>query len=154
MMTPAANEATAKIQAYIESLPDWSRDICSRLRSIILAADPDIREEWKWGPHYSCEGMMCGFGAFQKHVKLTFFNGAGLADTKGLFNHCTDNEFSRSIKLFRHDEINETILTDYVLASVELNRRGFKRQVKNKEVEVPPALLSALSGKKKAPAFF
>lgn len=72
-MPAALKPATDKVLSYIGTLPDWSRKTCTKLRKMILAADSSLTEEWKWGPHYSADGMVCGFGAFQKHVKLNVF---------------------------------------------------------------------------------
>src|SRR5687767_962672 len=126
-MRAAKKEGAEKVTEYIESLPEWSINICSSLRNIILKADGRLLEEWKWGPHYSSKGMVCGYGAFQKHIKLTFFNGSAMTDPEGAFNHCVDNEFSRSIKFVEGEEINTKMLTDYVKESVEINHKGFKR---------------------------
>src|SRR5688572_4907162 len=98
LMATAKKDGSKKVAEYLESLPEWSAAICRKLQRIILKADPSIVEDWKWGPNYASNGMVCGYGAFQKHVKLTFFNGSAMTDSKGLFNHCVDNEFSRSIK--------------------------------------------------------
>lgn len=153
-MPTAAKPATDKVLAYIESLPEWSRTICTELRRIILAADPSIVEEWKWGPHYSSNGMVCGYGAFQKHIKFTFFNGSAMKDPKGLFNHCVDNEFSRSIKYTDLSAIDAKALTAYIRESVAVNQKGYKRVVTNKTVDVPDDLQNALNANKKAAAFF
>ena len=107
MATKVHPNAKQEIDAYIEEMQPFAKAICKKLRSIILKADPSIQEDWKWGPHYSSNGMVCGYGGFQKHVKLTFFNGAGMKDPKKLFNHCVDNEFSRSIKYTDIKEIDE-----------------------------------------------
>ncbi|MBD0377980.1 MAG: YdeI/OmpD-associated family protein [Flavisolibacter sp.] len=147
-------DATQKVFDYIDSLPDWSKSICKKLRTIILNADSSITEDWKWGPNYYSNGMVCGYGAFQRHVKFTFFNGSGMKDPKGLFNHCVDNEFSRSIKYVAEDEIDEKLLTQYIKESVAVNKKGFKREVKDKTVEVPAELQQALSKNKKAQQFF
>ena len=119
-----------------------------------MAASPRLTEEWKWGPHYSYAGMVCGFGAFQKHVKVTFFNGAGMKDEKGLFNHCVDNEFSRSIKYNMGDAVDSAALAAYVQEAVSLNAGGFKREIKDKTVSVPPELTAALQKSKEAQTFF
>jgi len=146
--------ASQEIDQYIESLDPTMKAICKKLRSVILKADPSLQEDWKWGPHYSSNGMVCGFSGFKNHAKLTFFNGAGMKDAKGLFNHCVDNEFSRSIKYTNADEIDEKLLSAYVKESVAVNKQGFKREVKNKNVEVPHDLQQALNKNKTAAKYF
>jgi hypothetical protein len=153
-MPTTSKEASAKVSAYIASLPGWSQEICKKLRAILLSTSPELAEEWKWGPHYSSNGMVCGYGAFQKHVKLTFFNGAGMQDPQNLFNHCVDNEFSRSIKYTDVKELDEALLKAYILESIAVNKKGFKRTVADKTVVVPEALQKALDKEARAKAFF
>jgi uncharacterized protein YdeI (YjbR/CyaY-like superfamily) len=153
-MATVATDAKQKVLDYIEEQPAFSKAICKKLRSIILKADKDLQEDWKWGPHYAFKGMVCGYGAFKEHVKLTFFNGSGMKDPKGLFNHCVDNEFSRSVKFTDVKEIDEAAITALVKESVAVNKKGFKREVKNKNVEVPADLQKALAKNKTAQKFF
>jgi uncharacterized protein YdeI (YjbR/CyaY-like superfamily) len=154
MATKVHPNAKEEVTNYIEGLPPFAKAICKKLRGIILKADPSIKEDWKWGPHYSSNGMVCGFSGFKEHAKLTFFNGAGLKDTKKLFNHCVDNEFSRSIKYTDVSEIDEKTIADYVRESVAVNAKGFKRATKDKTVTVPDDLQQALNKNKTAAAFF
>ena len=154
MATKEKVDAQKEITAYIDSMQPFAQEICKKLRAIILKADPAIKEEWKWGPHYSSNGMVCGYGGFQKHVKLTFFNGSAMKDSKQLFNHCVDNEFSRSIKFTDVSEIDAALITAYVKESVAVNQKGFKREVKDKSVEVPADLQDVLNKNKTAAKFF
>jgi len=149
--------AGEEITRYINTQAEWAQAICNKLRNIILKADENIIEDWKWGPHYkTARGMVCGFSAFQKHAKLTFFNGSVMKDEEGLFNHCVDNEFSRSIKFTDVIKINEKLLTKYIKESVAVNEKGFKRvaQDKDKTIEVPGELAAAFGKSKSAKAFF
>ncbi len=147
-------KAAEEINQYIASLEPFAQSICKKLRQIILKADPEIQEDWKWGPHYSCNGMVCGYGGFARHVKFTFFNGSAMKDPLQLFNHCVDNKFSRSIKFTEVSEIKEKALTAYIQESVAINKKGFKREIKNKNVEVPEDLLNAIKKNKSAFTFF
>ena len=147
-------KATEEVLQYIDELPPFSKAICKKLRAIILKADKDLVEDWKWGPNYSLNGMVCGYSAFNEHAKLTFFNGSGMKDPKNLFNHCVDNEFNRSIKYTDVSEIDEKAILEYVKESIAVNKKGFKRVVKDKTVEVPDDLQKALAKNKKAAAFF
>lgn len=116
-------EASEKVSEYIESMPPFSKNICEKLRQIILSTDAGIIEDWKWGPNYSYDGMVCGYAAFQKHVKLTFFNGSGMKDSRKLFNHCLDNEFSRSVKYTTISEVDPKNLTLYIKESIAVNKK-------------------------------
>lgn len=147
-------DASKEITAYINGLPDFSKAICSRLRSIILKAAPGIKEDWKWGPNYNFEGMVCGFGGFKRHVVLHFFNGAEMKDSRKLFNFGKGNDFSRSIKFTDVGEINDKYIAEYIKESAAINKAGFKRIKKEKEIVCPDDLYNALKKKPVARKFF
>jgi len=151
---PPAKNASSEITAYIKDLSEPAKSICIRLRQIILNAVPDIKEDWKWGPNYNHNGMVCGVGGFKKHAVLHFFNGIGMKDSRKLFNFGMDNEFSRSIKLNDVSEINEKFIAEYVKESVAINKNGFKRTKKEKEAVCPNDLYKALKKKPVAVKFF
>jgi hypothetical protein len=49
MKTPVqAQSASASIDAKIKELGDWRGTTLAKARQIILEADPEIVEEWKW----------------------------------------------------------------------------------------------------------
>jgi hypothetical protein len=57
------------------------------MRALILEADPQLTEEWKWmNPVWSRQGIVCTGEAYKKVVKLTFARGAALPDPARLFN--------------------------------------------------------------------
>jgi hypothetical protein len=115
--------ASARITNHINELADWRGKTLARLRGLILAAAPDLVEEWKWNtPVWSRKGNVLAIGAFQDHVKINVFKGASLADPHGLFNAGLDAKASRAVDIHDGDAINETALSDLVRAAVALNR--------------------------------
>lgn len=144
----------AQITSYIAALDEPAKSICTKLRSIVLKAVPGIREDWKWGPNYNFEGMVCGVGGFKKHAVIHFFNGAQMKDSRKLFNFGDDNEFSRSIKFNDVSEINEKYVGEYVKESAAINKKGYKRTKVTKEAVCPDDLYNALKKKPVARKFF
>jgi hypothetical protein len=62
---------TENVDSYIKKQPSPQREICERLREIILQTLPNIREEMKWGvPTYGDEGYY--IVALKDHVNLGF----------------------------------------------------------------------------------
>ncbi len=62
---------TENVASYIKKQPSPQREICERLREIILRALPQIREEMKWGvPTY--DGGAYYIVALKNHVNLGF----------------------------------------------------------------------------------
>jgi hypothetical protein len=71
----------APVQAYIEAMPGWKRDLGRRLDEIITQNAPGARKAVKWNsPFYGIEGQgwFVSFHVFTKYVKVTFFQGAKL----------------------------------------------------------------------------
>jgi len=118
-----------RITNQITELTDWRGKMLERLRKMILAADPDIVEEWKWDtPVWSHKGNVVAAGIFQDHVKVNFFKGAALPDPRGLFNAGLEAKATRAIDLFEGDKINEPALKELVHAAVVYNLTGGKKK--------------------------
>ena len=116
-MTPAQ-----RITNYIAELADWRGKQLARLRKLILEADPDMVEEWKWEtPVWSHNGNVVAAGAFQDHVKLNFFKGASLEDPHGLFNAGLEAKATRAIDIHQGDKLNASALKALVRAAVAQN---------------------------------
>ena len=74
-------EGDAPVQAYIEAMPGWKRDLGRRLDEIIVQNAPEVRKAVKWNsPFYGIEGQgwLVSFHVFTRYVKVTFFQGAML----------------------------------------------------------------------------
>src|SRR3990170_5280434 len=116
------------ITNQIAELADWSGNLLARLRKLILAAAPDVTEEWKWGTAvWSHKGNVVAVGAFKDHLKINFFKGASLKDPQGLFNAGLDAKATRAIDLREGDKVDEPALRDLVRAAVDQNVSGGKR---------------------------
>ncbi|MBI2619272.1 MAG: YdeI/OmpD-associated family protein [Ignavibacteriales bacterium] len=144
--------ADRMIDDYIAQAQPFAREICTKIREIILKADPVIIEDWKWGPNYYKDGMMCGFGAFKQHVHLVFFRGDAMKDPKKLFIHGEQNRHNRGIKFTDVGQIDERVLTAYVREAVAINEKGI--QLKPKSLSLPADFRKALSQHRKAKEFF
>jgi hypothetical protein len=116
------------VDQKIRQLGDWRAETLAEVRRIVLAADPDIAEEWKWVkptspgvPVSSHHGGICTGETYKNVVKLTFYKGAALADPAGLFNSSLDGKVRRAIDIKQGDEINKEALTNLVREAVALN---------------------------------
>lgn len=120
---PPAESASALIDAKIQELADWRGKTLAKVRAIILAADPEIIEEWKWmgTPVWSRSGIVCTGETYKKVVKMTFAKGAALPDPAGLFNSSLDGNVRRAIDIREGETINEAALTDLIRAAVAFN---------------------------------
>jgi len=123
--------ASAIIDAKIKELGDWRGKTLARVRDIILEADPEIVEEWKWAkatsagtPVFSHGGIVCTGETYKNVVKMTFAKGAALKDPSGLFNSSLDGNVRRAIDIHEGDKIDEAALKDLIRAAVALNLKG------------------------------
>jgi hypothetical protein len=120
--------ASEQIDKQIAELDDWRGDLLTRLRTLISAADPELKEDWKWGTAvWTSGGNVCAAGAFKDHVKLNFFKGASLQDSQKLFNAGLDAKDSRSIDFAQGDIVEEAALKELVRSAVAYNRAQKKK---------------------------
>jgi hypothetical protein len=116
------------IDQRIAELGDWRGEMLARLRAVILAAEPDIVEEWKWRgvPTWYKNGMICTGETYKSAVKMTFAKGAALDDPKRLFNASLDGNVRRAIDFREGDAIDEAALTELIRAAIALNAESGK----------------------------
>ena len=94
----AEGDAAAQIDARIAALGGWRGETLAKIRALILAADPQMVEEWKWdNPVWSHGGIVCTGEAYKAAVKTTFAKGASLEDPSGLFNSSLGGGTRRAI---------------------------------------------------------
>ena len=122
--------ASALIDEMIAELTDWRGKTLASVRKSILAADPEIIEEWKWmgSPVWSRDGMIAVGNAHKDKVKLTFSHGASLSDPDKLFNAGFGGNTWRAIDLFEGDKIDERALRNLIRAAIEYNQTNLKRK--------------------------
>jgi hypothetical protein len=77
------------IDSYITGLADWRGKTLASIRRTILAANPEIIEEWKWmgSPVWSLDGNIVVGNVHKEKVKLAFAHGASLPDPANMFNN-------------------------------------------------------------------
>jgi hypothetical protein len=77
----AKGDGDAPVQAYIDAMPGWKRDIGRRLDALVVRTVPHVRKAVKWNsPFYGIEGQgwFLSFHTFTSYVKVTFFQGTSL----------------------------------------------------------------------------
>lgn len=126
------NESPAElIDATIADLGDWRADLLTRVRTLILDADPDITEDVKWRkpsnsmrgvPVWSCDGVICTGETYKDKVKLTFAKGASVPDPAGLFNASLEGNTRRALDIFEGDTLDEPEFQELIRSAVACNR--------------------------------
>ncbi|MBA4240522.1 MAG: hypothetical protein C0448_07345 [Sphingobacteriaceae bacterium] len=147
-------DAAILIDKGISELEPFAQAICKRLRKLILSADPEIIEDWKWGPNYYLNGMVCGYWGFKKHVSFVFFQGSLLKDKKKILLENPGNVHNRHIKFTDVKQIDDKVILEYLFEAIDNNRKGLKIiESKDKTIVNPEDVVKAFK-KAKVLAYF
>ena len=115
--------ASRLIDQRIVDLGGWRGETLARMRALILQADPDAIEEWKWmgTPVWSHNGIVCTGEAYTKVVKLTFARGARTPDPAGLFNSSLEGNTRRAIDIREGEKVDARAFKALIKAAVAEN---------------------------------
>ncbi len=106
---------------------DWREETLTRLRALILEADPEMIEERKWRkpsnamagvPVWSHQGIVCTGETYTKVVKLTFAQGASLPDPSRLFNSSLEGSTRRAMDIHEGEKVDAGAFKALVKAAV------------------------------------
>jgi hypothetical protein len=136
MKKPASKQAkptgsaSGLIDARIKELGDWRGETLARIRNVIRQADPEVVEEWKWRgvPVWAHAGIICTGESYKNVVKMTFLNGASLADPSRLFNSSLEGNTRRAIDFHETDKVDERALKNLIRAAVDYNLGKAKKK--------------------------
>ena len=130
---PGADSPAKLIDARIKELGDWRGETLALVRKLIHEACPGVEETWKWRgvPVFEQDGIICTGETYKAVVKLTFANGAALADPKGLFNSSLDGNVRRAIDLREGEKIDAPALKALVRAAADFNAAKRARKKKS-----------------------
>ena len=134
--TPAAKVTKAKVGLTGQpgSDPgDWREETLTRMRALILEADPEMTEERKWNkpsngmagvPVWSHHGIVCTGETYKQVVKLTFAKGASIPDPSHLFNAGLEGNARRAIDIREGEEVDAAAFKALIRAAVAANLRS------------------------------
>jgi hypothetical protein len=116
-------------------MSDWRVSTLQNVRALIMQADPEAVEEVKWKkpsnpagvPVWSHDGIICTGETYKDKVKLTFAQGAKLADPHKVFNGDDKGATRRSIDLREAGMLNEAAFKTLVRAAVTHNQSKLKK---------------------------
>lgn len=92
-----------EIKKYLDKLPSPQKEICGKLRKIIIKTFPDLEESMKNGvPSYENKFYIVGL---KDHVNIGFFIEGLSSDEISLFEG--KGKLTRHIKIYSLDEIDE-----------------------------------------------
>ena len=123
-----------RVDAYLDRLPEWQREILGRVRDLVHEADPEVQETIKRTvqPYFVLDGNVCAFLAAKDHVNVFVYDGAIVPDPDGLITAGHDNDTARTIGFRRGDPINEPAMIAFFRQIIANNRAGGWRKLKGR----------------------
>ena len=132
---PTGEPASRLIDQRIRDLGGWRGETLARMRALILEADPEMTEEWKWvklrspgTPVWSHDGIVSTGEAYAKVVKLTFAQGASIPDPSRLFNSSLEGNTRRAIDIHEGEKVDARAFKALVKAAVARNGAAAKKR--------------------------
>ena len=119
------------VDSYIDGLPPWQQDICTKLREIVHEADPAIEETIKRSvqPYFVLDGNVCALLATKDHVNLFLYDPT-VPDPHGLINQGHGNATAKAIQVYEGDHVDRAALVELLRAIVANNRAGGWRKLR------------------------
>ncbi|MFB8374318.1 YdeI/OmpD-associated family protein [Paenibacillus taichungensis] len=134
------NKTNPKVDEYLNKTKKWKEE-SEKLREIVLSCG--LTEDFKWmHPCYTLENKnIVIIHGFKEYCALLFHKGALLKDEQGILIQQTENvQAARQIRFTNLQQIvdMETILKEYILEAIEIEKAGLKVALKkNTEYVVP-----------------
>ena len=124
--------ADPRVDAYIDALPEWQREICRCVRDLVHAADPEVVETIKRTrqPYFVLQGNICALLAARDHVNVFLYDGGIVPDPEGIITAGHNNLTARTVAYREGDPINATALMTMLRQIIANNRAGGWRKVK------------------------
>jgi hypothetical protein len=123
-----------RIDAYLDGLPRWQREICGRVRDLVHEADPEVQETIKRSvqPYFVLDGNVCALLAAKDHVNVFLYDGAIVPDPDGIITAGHDNKTARTVAYRQDETINERALVNMFRQIIANNRAGGWRKLKGR----------------------
>jgi hypothetical protein len=121
-----------RVDAYIESLPDWQQAVCRQVRDLVHAADPEVAETIKRRdrPYFVLEGNVCALLAARDHVNVFLYDGGIVPDPEGIITGGHGNKTARTVAFRKDEAINAGALLAMFRQIIANNRAGGWRRLK------------------------
>lgn len=120
----AKADGDAPVQAFIEAMPGWKRDVGRRLDALIVGSVPEVRKAVRWNsPFYGVQGQgwFLSFHCLTRYIKVAFFSGAALQPPPPVESK---NEGTRYVHLFEGEPLDEALLERWIQQAAALPATG------------------------------
>jgi hypothetical protein len=116
----AKADGDAPVQAYIDAMPGWKRDVGRWLDALIDRTVPDVQKAVRWNtPFYGIEGQgwFLGFHCITKYIKVAFFRGTSLRPLPPIESKQKE---VRYLHIHEHDQLDEKLVASWIRQASEL----------------------------------
>ena len=121
-----------RVDDYINALPSWQQEICSQVRDLAHAADPEVIETIKRRvqPYFVLQGNICALLATKDHVNVFLYDGGIVPDPDGIITGGQDNSTARTVAIYQGEPVPAKPLLAMFRQIVADNRAGGWRKIK------------------------
>lgn len=112
------------VQAYIEAMPDWKRDVGRRLDALVVATVPNLQKAVRWNqPFYGVtdNGWFLSFRCYTAYVQVQLLKGTSLDPVPP---KPSKHDEVRYLDVREGDELDEALLRSWVEQSARLPGAG------------------------------
>lgn len=107
-------DGDAPVQAYIDAMPGWKRDVGRRLDALIESTVPDVKKAVRWNsPFYGVDGQgwFLSYHCFTRYIKVAFVKGRSLDPVPPL---ASKDDEARYVHIHEGDDIDEELLATWI----------------------------------------
>jgi hypothetical protein len=120
-----------RVDAYLDGLPDWQRDICQQVRDLVHSVDPEVTEVIKrsYLPYFVLQGNICALLAAKQHVNVFLYDGGIVPDPAGIITGGQQNKTARTVAIKPGEQLNAPALAAMFGQIIANNRAGGWRKL-------------------------
>jgi hypothetical protein len=108
------------VQAYMDAMPGWKREVGRDLDDLIVRTVPDVRKAVRWNsPFYGIEGngWFLSLHCFTRYVQVGWLNGSSLDP---LPPEESKHERVRYLHIHEGEELDEKLMRSWIRQAAEL----------------------------------
>lgn len=123
--------ADPRVDAYIDALPEWQRQICQQVRELVHAVDPEVTETIKRTvqPYFVLDGNICALLATKDHIDVFLYDGGIVPDPEGIITAGHQNKTARTVAVREGETLNGGALGAMFARIIANNRAGGWRKL-------------------------
>ena len=131
-MLPVGYQKDPRVDAYIDTLPNWQQAVCRKVRDLVHRADPEVVETIKRTrqPYFVLDGNVIALLGTKDHVNVFVYDPIA-PDPEGIINQGHGNQTGRAIQIYEGDSINERAMLNLFKAVIANNRAGGWRKIRS-----------------------